>query len=94
MAGEIDALVDSFAGEPELHHPVRGRIKGRRAFEAHVADMNAMLSGRNATVEERGHTVVEGCGFEEAVLHLDGGRGRVELPIAIVADQPSGRRLA
>jgi hypothetical protein len=28
MSGEIDALIGSFAGEPELHHPVRGRIKG------------------------------------------------------------------
>ena len=30
-SGEIDALVESFAGKPELHHPVRGRVKGRRA---------------------------------------------------------------
>jgi len=30
MSGEIDALIGSFAGEPELHHPVRGRIKGAR----------------------------------------------------------------
>jgi hypothetical protein len=28
LAGEIEALVGSFAGEPELHHPVRGRIRG------------------------------------------------------------------
>jgi hypothetical protein len=33
LAGEFDALVGSFAGEPELHHPVRGRIRGKRAFE-------------------------------------------------------------
>jgi len=30
MAGEHHALVESFAGEPELHDPV----KGIRAFEA------------------------------------------------------------
>jgi hypothetical protein len=94
MAGEIDALVESFAGEPELYHPVRGRIKGRRAFEVHVAEMNSMLVRRNATVEEVGHTVLEGCGFEEVVLRLDGERGRVALPVAIVADHPSERRLA
>jgi len=34
--GEIDALIGSFAGEPELHHPVRGRIKGASAFERFV----------------------------------------------------------
>jgi hypothetical protein len=27
-SGETDALVRSFAGEPELHHPIRGRVKG------------------------------------------------------------------
>ena len=35
-SGEIDALVGSFAHEPELHHPVRGRVRGRRAFERFV----------------------------------------------------------
>jgi hypothetical protein len=28
MAGELDALLGSFAGDPELHDPVRGRVKG------------------------------------------------------------------
>jgi ferredoxin len=36
MAGEPDALVESFAAEPELHDPVRGRVKGARAFKAFV----------------------------------------------------------
>ena len=26
--GDVDAMVNSFGGVPELHHPVRGRIKG------------------------------------------------------------------
>jgi len=30
--------VGSLAGEPELHHPVRGRVKGVHAFERFVAD--------------------------------------------------------
>ena len=33
MTGEIGAIIDSFAGEPEVPHPVRGRIKGAAAFE-------------------------------------------------------------
>ena len=41
MAGEVDVLVESFAGEPELHHPVRGRIKGARALAAFVTEANA-----------------------------------------------------
>jgi hypothetical protein len=27
ITGETDALIASFAGEPELHHPVHGRIR-------------------------------------------------------------------
>src|SRR5919206_4383766 len=47
-SGETEALVGSFAGEPELHHPIRGRVKGRRAFERFVAETNAWLTARNA----------------------------------------------
>lgn len=43
LAGEFDALIGSFAGEPELHHPVRGRIRGARAFETYVTETNAWL---------------------------------------------------
>jgi hypothetical protein len=93
VAGEIDALIDSFSGEPEVYHPVRGRIKGTRAFAAHVAEMNAWLAGRNASVEDVLRVVTEERGFEEVVLHLDGPGGRVGLPVAIVVDHREGVRL-
>jgi hypothetical protein len=51
MAGEPDALVKSFAGEPELYDPIRGRIKGVQAFEAFVAEMSAWIVQRNVSVE-------------------------------------------
>jgi hypothetical protein len=51
MTGETAALIDSFAGEPELHHPVRGRIKGARAFAGYVADTNARLEARKGANE-------------------------------------------
>ena len=59
MAGEPDALVESFAGEPELHDPVRGRVKGTRAFEAFVTETNAWLARRNVSVEDVEHVVTE-----------------------------------
>jgi hypothetical protein len=93
MAGEQDALLESFAGEPELHDPVRGRVKGRRAFEAFVADRNAWLAQRGASVEDIEHVITEQRGFEEVVLHLERQNGRVELPVAIVADHRSDRRI-
>jgi hypothetical protein len=94
LAGEPDALVESFAGEPELYDPIRGRIKGARAFKAFVAQMNAWLVERNVSVEDVDHVVLDGRGFEELVLHLDGETGPVDLPFAILADRPYDGRIA
>ena len=91
MAGEPDALIESFTGEPELHDPVRGRIKGARAFEAFVTETSAWLRQRNVSVEDVERVVAERHGFEELVLHLDSETGRLELPVAIVADKSDGR---
>jgi SnoaL-like domain len=92
MTGELDALIGSFADVPELHHPVRGRIKGARAFEAYVIETNAWLREQHISVEDIEHVVVERHGFGEAVLHLDGEAGRVDLPVAIVVERrPDGR---
>ena len=92
MAGEPHALIESFAGEPELHDPVRGRIKGRRAFEEFVTEMNAWLKRHDVLVENVEHVAIERHGLGEMVLHLGGERGRADLPVAIVADrQPDGR---
>jgi hypothetical protein len=89
MTGEIDALVGSFAGVPELHHPVRGRIRGRRAFEAYAIDTKAWFSQLNITVEDVELVTGERSTCGEAILHLDGDSGRVGLPVAIVADHGS-----
>ena len=93
LAGEFDALVGSFAGG-RIHHPVRGRIRGARAFEAYVVETNAWLRQRNVSVENVEHVVAERRGFGEVVLHLDGGSGRVDVPVAIVAEKQSDGRIA
>jgi SnoaL-like domain len=93
MTGELDPLIGSFAGEPELHHPVRGRIKGARAFEAYFDEMQAMFRQRIVSVEDVDRVVVKRHGFEEAVVHLDGDAGRVGLPVAVVADKESDGRI-
>jgi hypothetical protein len=91
VAGELGALVESFAGEPELHHPVRGRIKGARAFEAFVVETNAWFKQRDVSIEEVEHVVADRHGFEEVVLRLQTENGRIGLPVAIVADRrPEG----
>jgi hypothetical protein len=93
MTGELDALVGSFAGEPEVHHPVRGRIKGVGAFTVYVSETNAWLSQRNASIEHVERVVSGRHGFAEAVLHLDRGGARVDLPVAIVTDRQRDGRI-
>jgi hypothetical protein len=91
LAGEPGALVNSFAAVPELHVPVRGRVKGTAAFEAFASETSSWLRQHNVSVEEVEHLITDQHGFEEVVLHLDGQAGRVDLPVAIVADRRSGR---
>lgn len=93
MAGEPEALVQSFAADPELHDPVHGRVKGTRAFRAFVVAMNAWMVRRNVSVEDVEHVVTARPGFEEVVLHLDGETGRIGLPVAIVADREADGRI-
>ena len=92
-SGEIDALVGSFAGEPELHHPVRGRVRGRRAFERFVPEINAWLTERNAVFSPVERIITGRRGIEETVMTLDGEAGRVEVPVAVVADRADDGRI-
>jgi SnoaL-like domain len=87
LTGETGALVESFAGEPELHHPIRGRIKGVAAFERFVDETRAWLSG--ATVEDVGFVIVRGRGIEESVLRV----GDAHLPVAIASDKDERGRI-
>jgi ketosteroid isomerase-like protein len=93
LAGEFDALVRSFAGEPALHHPVRGRIRGARAFEAYVTETNAWLHQRNVSIENVEYAVAGRRGFAEVVLHLDGGTAPADLPVAVVSEKQSDGRI-
>ncbi len=92
-SGEIEALVGSFAGEPKLHHPVRGRVRGRAAFERFVADTNAWLTERSAVFSPVERIVTPRRGIEETVMTLDGGNGRVEVPVAVAADRDDDGRI-
>jgi hypothetical protein len=92
LAGEIDALIESFAGEPHVHHPVRGRVKGERAFRAFVTETNEWFARRNVSVEDVEHVITGRRGAEEMVLRFDTENGRVDVPQALVADHhPDGR---
>ena len=93
MTGEVDALIGSFAGGPELHHPVRGRIRGAPAFVRFVAETRTWLAERNATVVDVNLILTPPRGVEEVVLHLDGDDGRIDLPLAIATDHDDDARI-
>lgn len=93
QTGDTDALIGSFAGEPELHHPVRGRVKGARAFAGFVAETNAWMQERSVSVEYVDRIFTQRRGVEEVVLHLKGEAGSVDLPFALVADRRADGRI-
>jgi hypothetical protein len=93
MTGEIDALIGSFAGEPEMHHPVRGRVKGAPAFARFVTEMTSWMTERHVTVDDVDVMVTPASGVEEVVLHLDGDAGRIELPLALAANLDRDARM-
>jgi hypothetical protein len=93
ITGETDALIESFLGEPELHHPVRGRVKGADAFGRFVSDTNTWIAERNVTIEDVNFIFAPRRGIEEVVLHVDGDDGRIELPLALAADRGQDGRI-
>lgn len=86
-SGQVDALIESFAGEPELHHPVRGRIRGRDAFRRFVETTSAQLHAADFAVEAVDLVITPHRTVEEVVLWYDVGRRRVGLPVAIVTER-------
>jgi len=78
---------------PEVHLPLRGRVRGERAFTEYVTEMTAWFQRHNASVEPVEMTVTERHGCEETLVHLDSERGRIALPVAVLADHRHGSKL-
>ena len=94
LAEEPEALVRSFAGQPRVNDPRVGYVEGARALRAFVSGTVDWLRERDAVVENVALTRTETRTVEEVVLHLlNEEDGRVELPVAIVADRNPDRTL-
>lgn len=92
VAGEVEALIESFAGEPRIYHPLRGEVRGETAFREFVADTELWLGRNEARVEDIQRSVLDRRGFEEVIVHLEDEGRRLDLPHAMVADHsPEGR---
>ena len=93
MTGEIDALVGSFAAEPEVHQPVRGRIRGAAAFERFVTETTTWMVDNDVTVEDVDSIMTPARAVDELVLHVNGDAGPVDLPMALAADLGANSRM-
>src|SRR5262249_52243251 len=93
LTGELDALINSFADEPRIRHPIRGEIVGVREFEDFVADMNRWFAAHDASVGEPDIVITEPRGFEEVIIAFDTDAGRVRLPHALIADHDPEERI-
>jgi hypothetical protein len=94
LAEEPEALIRSFAGEPRVNDPRVGHVEGTRRLRAFVSGTADWLRERDAVVENVALTRTQTRTVEEVVLHLLGDDGgRVELPVAIVADRNPDRTL-
>src|SRR5215204_4868362 len=95
LAGQPNALVRSFTGQPRVNDPRVGHVEGVRELRAFVSRTADWLRERDAVVENVALTRTQTRTVEEVVLHLllgDEG-GRVELPVAIVTDRNPDRTL-
>ena len=94
LAEEPEALIRSFAGEPRVNDPRVGHVEGAGELRAFVSGTADWLRERDAVVENVALTRTQTRTVEEVVLHLIGDDGgRVELPVAIVADRNPDRTL-
>jgi SnoaL-like domain len=93
LAGEIEALLGSFAGEPRLRHPLRGDIEGEQEFREFVTDTEQWLRDHEAGIEDVQRSVLDDRGFEEVIVHLKAGEEHIDLPHAMVADHDAVGRI-
>jgi hypothetical protein len=93
MSGERRALLESFAGDPEVHDPIRGRVKGAPAFERFVSELSDWLAEHRAVAEDVEFILTPGRGVEELILHLDTDDGPIALPVAVASDHDERGRI-
>jgi hypothetical protein len=94
LTGELQALIDAFVGEPELHHPIRGRVRGATAFKQYMDDTISWIASADVTIDPVHVLYTPERTVEEVVLTFAGDHGdRVALPVAVATDRERDARL-
>jgi hypothetical protein len=90
LAGDTDALIDIFVGEPLLNTPLQGEVKGAEVFEQFVQEQQAWLKEREANPELFALTATNERIVVEFVLYLQHEGKTIDLPVSVVADLVNG----
>jgi hypothetical protein len=87
LAGDAEAILALFSGEPHIDTPLDGAIRGEAAVRAFVARQAVWLAERRASPRPL-HTIdTPLCVVVELVLDLAQGGEVIDLPIGLVADR-------
>ena len=84
---DADALLGSWAGEPDLDDPRHGRVRGADAFREWVAEAKRWLADAQASTRAVDLIVTAPRTVEEVALDLTIEGERRELPVAVVAER-------
>jgi hypothetical protein len=84
---DADALLGSWAGEPDLDDPRHGRVRGADAFREWVAEAKRWLADEQASTRAVDLIVTARRTVEEVALDLTIEGERRELPVAVVAER-------
>jgi hypothetical protein len=84
---EGDALLGSWAGEPDVADPRQGRVRGAAAFRAWVDASKRWLADVQASTRPVDLIVTARRTVEEVALDVTIDGGRRELPVAVVAER-------
>jgi hypothetical protein len=89
--GDAGALESVWPGEVVIYDPRAGEVRGHRQLRRFIARNRSWLAERLVRIETVGSTRVGSRAVLEIVAHLNGDRGEVPWPVAVVAESPDDR---
>ncbi len=87
LAGDADALLSLYQGEPLINTPLDGEIKGEAAWRNFVKGQQEWLSRRDAKATFSDIIISAQSIVLEFVLNLHHNGEQIELPVALAADR-------
>jgi limonene-1,2-epoxide hydrolase len=91
IGGDLETLEVVWPGEVVVHDPRAGEVRGHRELRRFVRQNQDWLAERHARIETVAATCAGGRAVVELLARLDGARGDLDWPVAVVAESPDER---